>query len=102
MKVRASVKRMCKECYTTRRKGRLYVYCKRNPKHKQRQGLHTLAAASSAVNSSTSMASTTGVATMPSVTPLWGAQMPITMTMTSTPSTPAQVNLEELMRMTSS
>lgn len=42
MKVRASVKKICKDCKMVRRgkKGRkkiLYVVCK-NPKHKQRQG----------------------------------------------------------------
>jgi ribosomal protein L36 len=42
MKVRASVKARCKDCYVVRRKGRIYVYCKSNPKHKQRQGFHTL------------------------------------------------------------
>ena len=37
-KVRTSVKKMCKDCYIVRRKGRVYVYCKSNHKHKQRQG----------------------------------------------------------------
>lgn len=37
MKVRASAKKICKECKIVRRKGRVYVICK-NPKHKQRQG----------------------------------------------------------------
>jgi large subunit ribosomal protein L36 len=37
MKVRASVKKLCKECKIVRRKGKVYVVCK-NPKHKQRQG----------------------------------------------------------------
>ncbi|PIR05989.1 50S ribosomal protein L36 [Candidatus Jorgensenbacteria bacterium CG_4_10_14_0_8_um_filter_39_13] len=37
MKVRSSVKKICKSCKTVRRQGRLYVVCK-NPKHKQRQG----------------------------------------------------------------
>ena len=37
MKVRASVKKMCKKCKVTRRKGRVVVTCE-NPKHKQRQG----------------------------------------------------------------
>ncbi|PLX28135.1 50S ribosomal protein L36 [Candidatus Parcubacteria bacterium] len=37
MKVRASAKKICKDCKTTRRKGRVVVLCK-NPKHKQRQG----------------------------------------------------------------
>ncbi|HDO23779.1 MAG TPA: 50S ribosomal protein L36 [bacterium] len=38
MKVRASVKKICKDCKMVRRKGRLYVICKKNPKHKQHQG----------------------------------------------------------------
>ncbi|MDD3647368.1 MAG: 50S ribosomal protein L36 [Candidatus Dojkabacteria bacterium] len=38
MKVKSSVKKRCEHCYIARRKGRVYVYCKRNPKHKQRQG----------------------------------------------------------------
>ncbi|MEK7479103.1 MAG: 50S ribosomal protein L36 [Patescibacteria group bacterium] len=38
MKVRSSVKKICNDCVTTRRKGRVYVICKKNPKHKQRQG----------------------------------------------------------------
>ncbi|ODQ62482.1 hypothetical protein WICANDRAFT_27406 [Wickerhamomyces anomalus NRRL Y-366-8] len=37
-KVRTSVKKFCNECYIVRRKGRTYVYCKANKKHKQRQG----------------------------------------------------------------
>jgi large subunit ribosomal protein L36 len=37
MKVRASIKRMCKDCKIVRRKRVLRVICK-NPKHKQRQG----------------------------------------------------------------
>ncbi len=38
MKVRPSVKKICKECKTVRRHGRIYVICKKTPKHKQRQG----------------------------------------------------------------
>ncbi|HOZ37043.1 MAG TPA: 50S ribosomal protein L36 [bacterium] len=37
MKVRASVKKMCRDCQIIRRKKRVRVVCK-NPKHKQRQG----------------------------------------------------------------
>ncbi|MCC6405131.1 MAG: 50S ribosomal protein L36 [Candidatus Yanofskybacteria bacterium] len=37
MKVRASVKPMCKNCKLVRRKKRLYCVCK-IAKHKQRQG----------------------------------------------------------------
>ncbi|HVZ40245.1 MAG TPA: 50S ribosomal protein L36 [Candidatus Kapabacteria bacterium] len=38
MKVRASVKRMCDNCKIVKRKGVVRVICKKNPKHKQRQG----------------------------------------------------------------
>ncbi len=38
MKVQASVKKRCEYCKIIRRKGKVYVICKRNPKHKQRQG----------------------------------------------------------------
>lgn len=38
MKVRSSVKAMCRDCVVTRRKGRVVVICPKNPKHKQRQG----------------------------------------------------------------
>ncbi|MCY4535546.1 MAG: 50S ribosomal protein L36 [Bryobacterales bacterium] len=37
MKVRASVKKLCKDCKIIRRKGILRVICI-NPRHKQRQG----------------------------------------------------------------
>ncbi len=37
MKVRASVKRICRQCRIVRRKGVVRVICS-NPKHKQRQG----------------------------------------------------------------
>ncbi|WFD23157.1 hypothetical protein MEQU1_001843 [Malassezia equina] len=35
MKVRSSVKKLCNYCAIVRRKGRLYVICSRNAKHKQ-------------------------------------------------------------------
>ena len=38
MKVKASVKKICKNCKTIRRKGRVWVICSKNKKHKQRQG----------------------------------------------------------------
>ncbi|MBI2010018.1 MAG: 50S ribosomal protein L36 [Candidatus Chisholmbacteria bacterium] len=37
MKVKASVKKICKNCKIVRRKGRVFVLCI-NPRHKQRQG----------------------------------------------------------------
>nr|WEM32101.1 ribosomal protein L36 [Ostreobium sp. TRHA14-720] len=36
MKIRASVRKMCKNCRLVRRKGKILIICK-NPKHKQRQ-----------------------------------------------------------------
>ena len=39
MKVRASVKKRSADCKIVRRKGRLYVINKQNPRFKQRQGL---------------------------------------------------------------
>ena len=46
MKVRASVKRMCKHCTMVRRRGVLFVTCKKDAKHKQRQGFHSEASQS--------------------------------------------------------
>ncbi|HIE54101.1 MAG TPA: 50S ribosomal protein L36 [Chromatiaceae bacterium] len=37
MKVRASVKRICRHCKVIRRKGVVRIICK-EPRHKQRQG----------------------------------------------------------------
>mmetsp|Transcript_22442 Transcript_22442/g.31201 ORF Transcript_22442/g.31201 Transcript_22442/m.31201 type:complete len:96 (-) Transcript_22442:135-422(-) len=44
MKVRSALKKMCDHCVFVRRRGHLFVVCKQNPKHKQRQGYHTDAA----------------------------------------------------------
>ncbi|MGM0482823.1 MAG: 50S ribosomal protein L36 [Patescibacteria group bacterium] len=38
MKVRSSIKKICPNCKVVRRKGRVFVICKSNPRHKQRQG----------------------------------------------------------------
>ncbi|KAN0124739.1 Ribosomal protein L36 domain containing protein [Russula decolorans] len=35
MKVRSSVKIMCDGCSVVRRKGRVYILCAKNPRHKQ-------------------------------------------------------------------
>ncbi|XP_057420288.1 uncharacterized protein LOC130714404 [Lotus japonicus] len=43
MKVRSSMKKMCEFCMTVKRRGRVYVICSANPKHKQRQGMSTFA-----------------------------------------------------------
>ncbi|NXT88622.1 RM36 protein, partial [Anhinga rufa] len=37
LKTKTSLKRRCKDCFIVRRRGRLYVYCKANPRHKQRK-----------------------------------------------------------------
>lgn len=38
MKVKASIKKRSTECKVIRRKGKLYVINKKNPRYKQRQG----------------------------------------------------------------
>ena len=38
MKVKASLKKRSADCIIVRRKGRLYIVNKKNPKFKQRQG----------------------------------------------------------------
>ncbi len=38
MRVRASVKKRCDNCIIVRRKGVIRINCKKNPRHKQRQG----------------------------------------------------------------
>ena len=38
MKVKTSIKKSSDDCNIVRRKGRLYVICKKNPKFKMRQG----------------------------------------------------------------
>jgi large subunit ribosomal protein L36 len=38
VKVRASVKKMCKDCKIIRRHGVVRVICSKDPKHKQVQG----------------------------------------------------------------
>ena len=38
MKVRASVKKRSEDCKIVKRKGRVYIINKKNPKFKQRQG----------------------------------------------------------------
>ncbi|MBP9152001.1 MAG: 50S ribosomal protein L36 [Flavobacteriales bacterium] len=38
MKVRASVKKRSEDCKIVKRKGRVYVINKKNPRFKQRQG----------------------------------------------------------------
>lgn len=38
MKVKPSVKPICSYCKIVKRKGVVRIICKKNPKHKQRQG----------------------------------------------------------------
>lgn len=42
MKTKTALKRRCKDCFFVRRRGRLFVFCKSQPRHKQRQGWMTL------------------------------------------------------------
>ena len=43
MKVKSAIRVICKHCYVVKRGKTRFVYCKKNPKHKQRQGFHTMA-----------------------------------------------------------
>jgi large subunit ribosomal protein L36 len=45
MKLKSAVKRLCEHCYMVRRGKTLHVRCKKNPRHKQRQGFATLVVA---------------------------------------------------------
>ena len=45
MKVRSALRKLCSSCRIIKRGKKLVVSCKANPKHKQRQGFATLAAA---------------------------------------------------------
>ncbi|MDP3661800.1 MAG: 50S ribosomal protein L36 [bacterium] len=38
MNVKASVKVRCPKCSVVRRRGRVFIVCTGNPRHKQRQG----------------------------------------------------------------
>ena len=38
MKVKPSVKPICPDCKDVKRKGIVRIVCKKNPKHKQKQG----------------------------------------------------------------
>ncbi|KAK5883867.1 hypothetical protein CesoFtcFv8_020146 [Champsocephalus esox] len=38
MKTRSALRKRCNDCFFVRRRGRLFVFCKTNPRHKQRQG----------------------------------------------------------------
>ena len=45
MKVRGSLRKLCASCKIVRRGKKTYVICPETPRHKQRQGFSTLAAA---------------------------------------------------------
>ncbi|EDL37048.1 UNVERIFIED_CONTAM: 39S ribosomal protein L36, mitochondrial, partial [Eudyptes pachyrhynchus] len=36
-KTKGVIKKRCKDCYKVKRRGRWFILCKTNPKHKQRQ-----------------------------------------------------------------
>jgi large subunit ribosomal protein L36 len=38
MKVRTSVKVICRDCFVVKREGIVRILCRKNPRHKQRQG----------------------------------------------------------------
>lgn len=38
MKVKASVKRLCRNCKIIKRNGTIRVICEKDPRHKQKQG----------------------------------------------------------------
>ena len=42
MKVVTALKRLCEHCYTVRRGKKLYLRCKKHPRHKRRQGFSTI------------------------------------------------------------
>ncbi len=48
MKVRSSIRKICPSCKLVRRGRKQFVICPANARHKQRQGLHTLAGAAAA------------------------------------------------------
>ncbi|KAL8129584.1 hypothetical protein V2J09_018739 [Rumex salicifolius] len=58
MKIRSSVKKMCEFCKTVKRRGRVYILCTANPKHKQRQGISTFANEAPLISMSTEIACT--------------------------------------------
>ncbi|NXN96379.1 RM36 protein, partial [Rhinopomastus cyanomelas] len=37
LKSKTLLRKRCKDCFFVRRRGRLYIYCKTNPRHKQRK-----------------------------------------------------------------
>ncbi|HDS09649.1 MAG TPA: 50S ribosomal protein L36 [Firmicutes bacterium] len=38
MKIRSSIKKICASCKIIKRNGSVMIICKKNPKHKQKQG----------------------------------------------------------------
>ncbi|CAN0105492.1 unnamed protein product, partial [Phaeothamnion confervicola] len=41
-----------KYCFVVRRRGKIFILCKQNPRHKQRQGMHTSCLATADCSSS--------------------------------------------------
>jgi large subunit ribosomal protein L36 len=71
MKVRSAIKTFCKHCYVVRRGKVRFVYCKKNPKHKQRQGFHTQTHVCCPCAGTTSLAcGQSTIATLPMITPV--------------------------------
>jgi large subunit ribosomal protein L36 len=57
MKVRSSIKLMCKKCKIVKRGKKVVVICPEDARHKQRQGFHTLTSAFMAPTGPTLLAS---------------------------------------------
>ena len=64
MRVRSAVRRLCKDCRVVKRRKRLYVTCKRNPRHKQRQGFSTTTTSIELVPSTTLLPAYPSTATL--------------------------------------
>lgn len=63
MKVRASVRKLCEHCRSVKRRGKVYILCSANQKHKQRQGISTSTWEAAATSAAASDSHTYGRAT---------------------------------------
>ena len=78
MKVRSAIKLLCKHCKMVRRGARLYVFCSKTAKHKQRQGYHTLAGQwdNASEDNSSSNSTSSSNSSSSSITPIDAARAP--------------------------
>jgi ribosomal protein L36 len=58
MKVKGVVKQLCEYCYVVKRKAKLYVYCKKNPKVKARVALIQMSQHTDGMSSNAAQAAT--------------------------------------------